>query len=587
MNQHLPFRAHLFLICALIALGGTGVLTFFSHDSSFLVWFLAVGVVLPGALIILTLVMLHHAPLPSHQPLTTEQQPSSSESNPVIPSETYYKEIFERAIEGIFCTYPDGSYFLVNPALARIYGYESPEELKQTLTNIAHQLYVDPQRRDVFVALMQKQGYVAGFESQVYRKDGTTIWIAEDAHCVCDIDGTLLFYQGFVRDITAQKEADIAIRHTEELQRNLLSAVPDTMLHVRRDGTILKCKPGIDSDEQIYGTPLNGQNFFQVLPAESAPIAEQTIASVIETGELRVFEYQRSDDTEMVDYEVRVIANHHDTVLALIRDVTQNKRRDRLKNEFVSIVSHELRTPLTSIRGSLGLIVGGVAGQLPPRVQQMIEIAYNNSERLVNLVNDILDIEKIESGQMIFHLKKQPLLPLLEQALEANKAYAEQYQVQFVLGENPPNVQVHADGNRILQVLTNLLSNAAKFSPKGDVVQITVSRHHDMVRVAISDNGPGIPEAFRPRIFQRFAQADSSDTRQKGGTGLGLSIARAIIEKHGGSISFETETGVGTTFFFELACVPERDVVSESDDHHPVYLSVKIPLISHACSVLS
>lgn len=238
--------------------------------------------------------------------------------------------------------------------------------------------------------------------------------------------------------------------------------------------------------------------------------------------------------------------------IAFGQDITRRKEIDRLKNEFISTVSHELRTPLTSIRGSLGLIAGGVAGEVPEQARGMIEIAYKNSERLVILINDILDIEKIESGKMQFKMQLLELMPIVEQAIEANHAFGEQYRVRFEVEQAVPDARVSADGDRLNQVLTNLLSNAAKFSPAGSSVQVSVRRVGSKLRVAVRDHGQGIPPDFCHRIFQKFAQADSSNARQKGGTGLGLSIAKAIVERLGGTIGFETIPGVGSTFYFDL-----------------------------------
>ena len=244
-------------------------------------------------------------------------------------------------------------------------------------------------------------------------------------------------------------------------------------------------------------------------------------------------------------------------LVCILRDVTERHRLDQLKNEFVSTVSHELRTPLTSIRGSLGLIVAGAAGAVPEKAQSLLEIAHKNSERLVGLVNDILDIEKIESGRMEFRQDRLDAGVLVGQAVEANQAYAAQHHVDYRVVSDGVGVTlpVQGDADRLIQVLTNLLSNAAKFSPSGGVVDVTVEGSGGQVRIGVRDRGAGIPEAFRSRIFQRFAQADASDVRRKGGTGLGLSIAKAIVERHGGRIGFEAAEGGGTRFWFTLPLV--------------------------------
>lgn len=243
----------------------------------------------------------------------------------------------------------------------------------------------------------------------------------------------------------------------------------------------------------------------------------------------------------------------------LERQAGELKENDRRKSEFVSTVSHELRTPLTSIRASLGLITGGVMGDIPEQAGSLLGIAVNNTERLVRLINNILDIEKIESGKMTFDERPMELMPLIEDAVESNRSYASLLGVTIKVLEDVQGAKVKVDSDRLLQVLTNLLSNAIKFSPQNGVVEVTVYKDNGIIRVSVVDSGPGIPEEFRGRIFQKFAQADSSDTRQQGGTGLGLSISKAIIERLGGRIGFVSDAYAGTSFYFELPECNEDD----------------------------
>ncbi|NQU58630.1 MAG: PAS domain S-box protein [Rhodospirillales bacterium] len=263
---------------------------------------------------------------------------------------------------------------------------------------------------------------------------------------------------------------------------------------------------------------------------------------------------QRKDGTlfpmELSVAPMRVGGEHK--FIGIFRDITERKEIDRAKSEFVSTVSHELRTPLTSIKGALGLIQSGVVGELPDKLKSMLSIAYSNSDRLVLLINDILDMEKISAGKMDFTMEPTNMVSLLEEAMEANRGYGVEHDVTFRCSFYDDNILVQGDKGRLMQVLSNLMSNAAKFSPDGERVELSVIRNGDTIRTAVKDNGTGIPENFRDRIFDKFTQADSSDTRQKGGTGLGLSITQAIVELHGGSIGFETETGKGSTFYFDL-----------------------------------
>jgi PAS domain S-box-containing protein len=240
---------------------------------------------------------------------------------------------------------------------------------------------------------------------------------------------------------------------------------------------------------------------------------------------------------------------------SILRDVSERKKLDLLKTEFISTVSHELRTPLTSIRGSLGLVLAGVSGQVAPKAKEMIQIAAKNCDRLVGLVNDILDIEKVASGKMVFKMRTFQLSGFLSQIVKSNRPYGETLGVGIELAAVPEGVAVHADSDRLGQVMTNLISNACKFSPRGERVRVSFERQEGKVRVSISDRGPGIPEEFRPRIFQKFAQAEAGSGAPKKGTGLGLAISKAFIERMGGVIGFSTELGKGTTFSFEL---PER-----------------------------
>ena len=251
----------------------------------------------------------------------------------------------------------------------------------------------------------------------------------------------------------------------------------------------------------------------------------------------------------------------------ILRDISERKYIDKMKTEFISTVSHELRTPLTSIRGSLGLLTGGAIGKLPAQVMEMLNIASNNTERLLLLINDILDIQKIESGQMAFKFQHVDAVALVQDAIRDNESYGRQHGVKFVIATPNAVARIFADKDRLMQVMANLLSNAAKYSPDGETVEVSIARHHgDTVRISVTDHGPGIPEDFQPKLFDKFTQHDSSDTRQKGGTGLGLSISKVIMEKHGGLIDFISREGIGSTFYIEL---PEMLADYISDDTAP------------------
>jgi PAS domain S-box-containing protein len=238
-------------------------------------------------------------------------------------------------------------------------------------------------------------------------------------------------------------------------------------------------------------------------------------------------------------------------VLAAIVDITERKRLEQLKDEFVSTVSHELRTPLTSIAGSLGLLLGAAAGELSEPTRRLLSIAQANSHRLVKLVNDILDIEKLESGQVVFKFMAVDLRALIEQTIEANLGFAHTYLVRLRF-DFTADGEVWADPDRLSQVVTNLISNAIKFSPLDGEVVVAFERHGKDLRLSVRDHGGGIPPYFKSHIFEKFAQADEVHTKRSAGTGLGLSIVKEIVARLGGEVGFHDAPGGGTIFYVDL-----------------------------------
>ncbi|MBT7954392.1 MAG: HAMP domain-containing histidine kinase [Rhodospirillaceae bacterium] len=230
----------------------------------------------------------------------------------------------------------------------------------------------------------------------------------------------------------------------------------------------------------------------------------------------------------------------------------EQKKLDRIKRELIAVVSHELRTPITSVRGAIKLVQSGTLGDLNTDQKNMLDIAERNSERLIKLANSILDIEKIETGKLDIIFSDIDIMELVQESITLNQMYAQEYKVKFELMSEPSKIIVAGNAERLTQVITNLLSNAAKFSHPDTSVEIDVRPNNNNVRVAVKDYGRGIPLDFHDQIFEKFTQSDSSDRREASGFGLGLNISKEIIELHNGVINFESVPGKGSTFYFEL-----------------------------------
>jgi len=378
-----------------------------------------------------------------HGEITTREQAVEA----LRRAEEKYRGIFENAVEGIFQTSLDGTYLDANPALARIYGYESVGELCGGLKNIETQLYVDAGRRRQFVQRMQRDGLVQGFESQVYRRDGSVIWISENARLVRNAEGVPLHYEGTVEDITERK-----------LSEDLRNA------------------------------------------KEAAEAASQA------------------------------------------------------KSTFLANMSHEIRTPLNGVIGMLDLLAGADLGD---RERRYARIAKSSADALLALINQILDFSKIEAGKVELERIDFDLRLLVEDTLEMFVRRAEEKGIELACQISPkvPTL-ARGDGERLRQVLVNLINNAIKFTDRGEVV-VRLSRvkskgGQPQIHFAVRDTGPGIPDDRRELLFQSFSQLDASTTRRFGGTGLGLAICKGLVELMGGELGVDSQSGHGSTFWFSV-----------------------------------
>ncbi len=377
-----------------------------------------------------------------------------------------------------------------------------------------------------------------------------------------------------------RKAADAKLDCERQLLQQLMKGIPDAICFKDKDRRYTRLNDAersilnIGNDADAIGKTVDG-----LVPKELAQKRRLEEERVLATGEPLVDCVEKlvaADGKALwlsaTKAPIRGTDGDIIGIVEIARDITESKRQEQLKNEFVATVSHELRTPLTSIMGSVGYLAGGAAGSLPDPAIRMLKIALGNCRRLVSIVNDILDIEKIEVGAMQYDRKPVEVRALVAQVIQANQSIATDYGVSVRLDNSAADEYLFTDPDRLTQVITNLLSNAIKFSPRHGEVIIMIENCKNMIRIGVRDRGPGIPDDYKDRIFEKFVQVDATDQREKGGAGLGLSIAKQIVCQLGGEIGFEHAPDGGTIFTVKFPAF----------DRGPDYASGTAELVSAA-----
>ncbi len=464
--------------------------------------------------------------------------------------ERLYSAAVESSVDAIITKTLDGVVTGWNPAAERLFGFTAAEMIGLNIETI-----IPGERRteqQAILGMIRRGETVKHHQTVRLTKDGKEIDVSLSISPIKSPAGAVIGACKIARDVTEQKLA-------EEKFHLAVEASPSGILMTDLAGHIVMVNSEI---EKLFGYPrdeLIGRPVEDLLPeglraahlgSRSQYLAAPKTRRIGASGDLFG---RRKDGTEFpVEVGLNPIqARESLLILSVIIDITERKRLDRMKDEFVSTVSHELRTPLTSIAGSLGLLLGTAGDGLPESARRLLSIAHSNSRRLGKLVNDILDIEKLESGQVGFTFKLTAVRPLIEQAVEASLGYADTYLVHL-RHEIAAEEDVWVDPDRFSQVLANLISNAIKFSPPDGEVVVATERRDNVLRLTVRDQGSGIPPEFRSRIFGKFAQADGTNTKKTGGTGLGLSIVKEIVARLGGEVGFHDAPGGGTIFYVDL-----------------------------------
>ncbi|MDA3139962.1 ATP-binding protein [Vibrio metschnikovii] len=393
--------------------------------------------------------------------------------------------------------------------------------------------------------------YRVRYQGQDYR------WFAGQAKPERLSDGSVLWH-GYLHDIHEQEQARQTTERNEARLRSLFDFSPiGIALNDFETGQFLDLNNALIAPTDYTREEFIALSYWDITPQEYQSLEEQALANLNTTGRYGPFEkeYIRKDGSR---YPVRLqgmLSKEQDgrtVIWSLIEDITERRKLDKMKDQFISTISHELRTPLTSIKGSLNLLAGGAVGSISDKAQALLVTAERNAQRLTTLINDLLDMEKLVAGKMPMTFLKQPLGPLLDETIDSLSSYAQQHNVVLQCSGSWPAVQVNVDGQRLIQALSNLLSNAIKFSPQGEAITIKVQQQDTNIHILVRDRGQGVAPEFEDRLFQRFSQADSSDTRKLPGTGLGLAITQEICQQLGGSVMYRQPNGRGAEFIIQL-----------------------------------
>jgi PAS domain S-box-containing protein len=608
-------------------------------------------------------------------------------------SEQRYRSLFESVPIGLYRSTPEGRIVDANDALVQMLGYPSREKLLETP---AQALFCDPADRQRWQAEMDAKGVVSYFVTRLKRYDGTPIWVVDRARAVRDPQGTILYYDGSLVDITEQRRSEEALRASEARYRALVESSPDG-IGIHQDGRIVFINPagarlmGAQNPDELVGKPIEdiihpdyrevvreriqrslatgqpapplmekfirldgtvidvevtavpimweGRPAMQVVfrditdrkrMEEELKASEERYRDLFENANDGIYILDRAGRIvsfnckaeELTGYTFEEVRGQPYTLLVssgperkkarraflknmrgqpdkteltiirkdgrevilelstrpiwqggqivgiqgIARDITERKELERLKSDFISTVSHELRTPLTSIKGYVDLVLAGDVGPLTPEQKEFLTIVSQNTTRLTELINDLLEIERLESGRIEFEFAELDLAEVLENVARSLHVNAEQKGLEF-LTEIPSGLKVRGDRERLAQVFLNLLSNAIKYTPAG-TVELRAHQEDDAVVVEVRDTGIGLSESDLQKLFQKFFRSDNPYVRKVGGTGLGLSIAKAIVERHGGTITVTSQLGQGSTFTVRLPALarPERPLVLVIED---------------------
>lgn len=481
----------------------------------------------------------------------------------LVRSEARLQMMVDGAMEGVVVFDEDSRITFANQRFAEMIKFD----IDRLIGVVIDDLMFDEDLEELEeMKARRRMGIAEQQEHRLRRADGSVLWTIKSITPVMDELGVFTGAYAFFSDISKRKIVEQSLAESVQRLRSYFENVPVGIALGSLVGKITQVNPSLCSITGLSSEDLVGRDLGDIIdPGHEVPI-EDLLATHIHgdtSSSMGMLPFTTPDQrTIWLETTVSLLRDEDGEpfeVVAVVTDVSERKATEQTKDEFLSVASHELRTPLTSIRGALGLLVGGVVGELPPAALRMLEIAVQSTDRLIRLINDILDLERLTTGKLVLSLEPCDAVSLVSRAVEEMRGAADVVNVE--IRALSIDGQVWADPDRIIQTLANLIGNAIKFSPPRSVIEVKSEIAGDELRFSVTDSGPGIPGDQLETVFERFRQVDGSDTRAKGGTGLGLTISRSIIEQHGGRIWVESVLGKGAEFCFTLPRVSVTEAI--------------------------
>ncbi len=504
-------------------------------------------------------------------------------------AEAKYRSIFENAVEGIFQSSPDGRYITANPALARIYGYSSPEEVTAKFTDIEHQLYVDPRRRGEFVRLIEEYGSISEFESQIYRQDGSIVWISEKAYAVRDEGGNLLFYEGMIEDITKRKLAEAALQEQLDFLQVLIDTIPAPVFYKNVQGLYIGCNKAFEEALALNKEQILGKSVYDLAPHDLAEQYHEADIALFTQGGVQSYEhsvvYGDGKKHDVIFYKATFSKADGSLggLVGVILDISDRKRTEEALRVFFHAVSHDLRNPvlgtLMVLRNLLNRGVGnGESGvgngdkenkrefspvssstphsplptppSLIPVPRSILERMEQSSDRQLNLINSLMEAHVSEVQGIALQRQPVELYKVVEDAIADLQPMLIENQVNLTNLVTADLPLVNGDRTQLWRLFSNLIVNAIKHNPPGLSMTINATVEGDKIYCTVSDNGVGLSEQQSERLFDLYFRG--SNIRNSVSLGLGLYLCKRIVNAHGGEIGVKSAPNAGATFWFTL-----------------------------------